>query len=543
MATIHRYGLPIPSHSLPLAPTSFIPTLLTSLSSATSAPDLTPDQSRHLSAWITGLYAVDETGETSGISDETMRLCPPQSFYLLVPTLFEQSILACRSGALKLETLKGGLEFLLEPFLLPSLVGGLSWLVKHAWESGEDLEVVVAVLGMLVRPGSISRDAKAMHERVLAIVAGRVVACLKDLERRMVGKGAAAQQGAVRELVETLRPVMAVGRRDGRVALEELRDWCSTSNTGIGGGEGGTQAGLREKIKATVQGLIMWSSTADLGPIPYSYTHRLLLSATKLLGAQEVLNALVNEVVTQTRMGNGAAAMEIVTALVCAPCPSSTAETSAGGGMMGFDTSTQGAGSGGNGSGAGRISLRQALKLQLSETKELLDRDAEVVETLIRLGRRVDAQSAVSQVAHLGLSSMDGLGGDMMQGIDMGSGVNVGVDMGGDAVAGAAQMGDAGATDFSDMANLGVDANSGMGNLDMGQMGGMSSADGSQILDMQGDMSMFGSGGDFDMGMQDSQRQGEQGQAEGGGQNPDDDIFASLLGNMDDMGDNDFNFD
>ncbi|KAK8210325.1 hypothetical protein M8818_003493 [Zalaria obscura] len=66
---------------------------------------------------------------------------------------------------------------------------------------------------------------------------------------------------------------------------------------------------------------------------------------------------------------------------------------------------------------------------------------------------------------------MDGLGGDMMQGIDMGSGVNVGVDMGGDAVAGAAQMGDAGATDFSDMANLGVDANSGMGNLDMGQMG------------------------------------------------------------------------
>lgn len=57
-----------------------------------------------------GLYATDEHGQPGGISDEPMIHCPPQNFYLLVPTLLEQSIHGCKSGALALDMLKGGLE-------------------------------------------------------------------------------------------------------------------------------------------------------------------------------------------------------------------------------------------------------------------------------------------------------------------------------------------------------------------------------------------------------------------------------------------------
>ena len=49
---------------------------------------------------LEGLFTTDDQDETSGISDDTMRGCPPQAFYQLVPTLFQQMVIACKSGAL-----------------------------------------------------------------------------------------------------------------------------------------------------------------------------------------------------------------------------------------------------------------------------------------------------------------------------------------------------------------------------------------------------------------------------------------------------------
>jgi mediator of RNA polymerase II transcription subunit 5 len=39
-----------------------------------------------------------------------MSACPPQDFYLLMPTLMHQIVLACNSGNLGEEALRGGLE-------------------------------------------------------------------------------------------------------------------------------------------------------------------------------------------------------------------------------------------------------------------------------------------------------------------------------------------------------------------------------------------------------------------------------------------------
>ena len=61
-------------------------------------------ETRHLSGWVSSLYEAD------GIIDDMVFSCSPQDFYLLVPTLFSQSLLACENGVIDFNTLKGGLE-------------------------------------------------------------------------------------------------------------------------------------------------------------------------------------------------------------------------------------------------------------------------------------------------------------------------------------------------------------------------------------------------------------------------------------------------
>lgn len=109
LAVIHRYDLSESDLGL-ISQDNFVSRLLAHLSDSIPAKELTEEQSKHLSKWVQGLYATDEHGETNGISDETMSHCPPQAFYLLVPTLLEQSIQACKMGALAMPTLEGGLE-------------------------------------------------------------------------------------------------------------------------------------------------------------------------------------------------------------------------------------------------------------------------------------------------------------------------------------------------------------------------------------------------------------------------------------------------
>jgi hypothetical protein len=76
---------------------------------------------KHLAEWINAFYVAE------GLNDELTTNCSPHEFYTLVPTLVQQSLLAHHAGKLTLDALKGGLEYFLEPFLLPSLVSAISW--------------------------------------------------------------------------------------------------------------------------------------------------------------------------------------------------------------------------------------------------------------------------------------------------------------------------------------------------------------------------------------------------------------------------------
>ena len=66
--------------------------------------DLGEERDQRLSGWIKGLFI------THGLGDELLSSCSPQEFYTLAPTLFQQTLIACKASILDEEHLKNGLE-------------------------------------------------------------------------------------------------------------------------------------------------------------------------------------------------------------------------------------------------------------------------------------------------------------------------------------------------------------------------------------------------------------------------------------------------
>lgn len=105
LVLVFKYKYDLSPHDLGVSnPDSFILRLLDRGASSQKLEDLTEKQGHNLRAWVTALFIAE------GISDESMSSCSPQEFYLLVATLFSQSLIACESGKLEFDTLKGGFE-------------------------------------------------------------------------------------------------------------------------------------------------------------------------------------------------------------------------------------------------------------------------------------------------------------------------------------------------------------------------------------------------------------------------------------------------
>jgi mediator of RNA polymerase II transcription subunit 5 len=106
LAFVNRYNLSTVDLGLHNQ-NSFIGKILVRGANSYSMDELSEQEKNHLDGWIRGLFNSVEGG---GLGDEPMSNCPPQDFYLLVPTLFHQVVLACSTGHLSDEALKGGLE-------------------------------------------------------------------------------------------------------------------------------------------------------------------------------------------------------------------------------------------------------------------------------------------------------------------------------------------------------------------------------------------------------------------------------------------------
>jgi mediator of RNA polymerase II transcription subunit 5 len=103
LAFVYRYSLSAPDLGI-RSPDSFVGKLLSGGNVCRPLEELSEQQKSHLNGWIHGLF------EAGVIGDELMASCPPQDFYLLMPTLFHQIVLALSAGRLTDDMLKGGLE-------------------------------------------------------------------------------------------------------------------------------------------------------------------------------------------------------------------------------------------------------------------------------------------------------------------------------------------------------------------------------------------------------------------------------------------------
>ncbi|KAL1961468.1 hypothetical protein VTN77DRAFT_1841 [Rasamsonia byssochlamydoides] len=353
---------------------SFVLKLLDRGSSSQRLEDLGEKQHKNLGAWISALFIAE------GISEETMSSCSPQEFYLLVSTLFSQSVGACEAGKLEFDTLKDGFEYLLEPFLLPSLVVALTWLGNYIWESETDPTIPLKVLHSLVKPSSISGEADAFHRTVLYITARTLEEQLKDVRTRHPGRA------DIKPILDALEPYLSF-QRTGSSRRAELESWTSHSG------------GLTGSIRNTFQSLVLWSTNPEISMSPPSYTHRQILAGVRILGATRVLLALIEELKLQTETGSGDLAIDIAATLICAPMAESFAVDQTV--YHPVDPSKEAL------PRCPILTLRDALIFQHENVPKISEKDPLRAEVIVRLNRRVNALLAPpSHVSNLDVSNI-----------------------------------------------------------------------------------------------------------------------------------------
>lgn len=105
LAFAYRYNLTA-SDIGARSPDSFVAKFLSQGHLSRSSEELSDLEKSHLGGWIHGLF--DQ--EAGGLTDDLISSCPPQEFYLLIPTLFQNVVTAFATGHLSEESLKGGVE-------------------------------------------------------------------------------------------------------------------------------------------------------------------------------------------------------------------------------------------------------------------------------------------------------------------------------------------------------------------------------------------------------------------------------------------------
>ncbi|KAI8298605.1 Mediator of RNA polymerase II transcription subunit 5 [Colletotrichum sp. SAR11_240] len=177
MAFAYRYNLSVSDLGI-VSPDSFVSKLLGQGHQSRVFDELSEQQKGHLDGWIHGLF----DSEAGGLGDELMSSCPPQDFYLLVSTLFQNIVLAFSTGHLSEESLRGGVEYLVDTFLLPSLVVAITYLSNSLLiERSECQKAIVRVLKSVLEPTSISKEASDMLSSVMNIVAKPLEHSLRTL--------------------------------------------------------------------------------------------------------------------------------------------------------------------------------------------------------------------------------------------------------------------------------------------------------------------------------------------------------------------------
>ncbi|KAI2471953.1 Med5-domain-containing protein [Annulohypoxylon bovei var. microspora] len=443
LAFVYRYNLS--PMDLGIRSDSFVAKLLSVSQINKPMSELTEQESPHLDGWIHGLFDT----ESGGLADELLSSCPPQEFYLLVPTLFHQIVLAFCINYLDEESLKTGVEYLVNTFLLPSLVPAILYMSNQLWielNHNQEHKAVLKILQLILLTKQGSSEAQTMLASVVNIIAIPLEYGLRSYQRFD------PKSSVIEPLLKAMRDNLRLSRRTASAANNELEAWTQTAN-----------GGLTALIRHIIQGFVTWSAHPGLNVMPTSYTHRQILVALKMQGAKRFLYTILEEIKSHTEAGHGSIAHDVATALICAPDVTNMPPPPETALLM--DSSNHPVVP-----PQLRMSLRTALKAEAEDFKKMQKSDPVMAEIIVRLYRKVEAQMLIPPPTE-----------SMLQGelATLGLGENAAAL--GDALAAAAQN-----DGLADEASMNLDLS---GGSDMGHLGGDSSHGG---LDFGAGDDMFG---------------------------------------------------
>lgn len=378
---VRRFGLTSSDLGLDDEP-SFLRQILQQGPVSKDVKALSTQQNEQLSGWIRDLF------EQGVIRDELMSSCPPQDFYLLVPTIIHQIVTACSAGVLDAEAQKSGFELLLQPVLIPSLVFGIEWLADHFMEQQLNSSASCNVLQRLVNPESMKPESMPLHETVLSLVRRPLIDALLSVDSR------------------------ESKRQDIKALLEKLRNHSDLAQPETLCFEGEhTITGLRNSISA----LCFWSSHAGIAAEPAANSFHELQTAITKHGSVMTLDVIAEEVKSQTAAGLGAIALDIATTLVYASSIKKSLQSTPSPADMPLEPHSE------------LLSLREALQLAVEDAPRQILKDSQKAETVIRLKSRVDMLIANAPATSSGLQMS---AGDIMNDIALSGTLELGTDTG-----------------------------------------------------------------------------------------------------------------
>ncbi|KAL9050007.1 MAG: hypothetical protein Q9162_006889 [Coniocarpon cinnabarinum] len=343
LALGYRFKLSPTELGLPMDVPLWYP-LLHGKVSAMPISALDEDQNKRLSGWIGGLF------ESNILGEDILASCPPQEFYMLLPTILQQTIMACRLDALERSHLHNGLELLLESFLMPALIPSLLWLTNHAKEHSDAENIYFQILLKVINPQSLNGDAHGMHATMLGILAQPLSALLRGIKERKPSK-------EIELLIEKLQRPSPYTRGDVGLTRQSTSSFENNDDGGV------------RNLRANFAALCFWSTNSAMPSSAPSYSCSYVKAAIELEGARTVLGGVVDEINVQVNSGLGDAAFDIGTAIV----------------VSNYITELS--------SQPNHLTLRDALQLELADAAHVLaDNEADHSRPIacVRLSRRVE---------------------------------------------------------------------------------------------------------------------------------------------------------
>ncbi|ODV89107.1 hypothetical protein CANCADRAFT_3743 [Tortispora caseinolytica NRRL Y-17796] len=292
--------------------------------------------SERIGKWIVALFG------TEGIGDELLGSISVKEFIKMVPYIFDQIILAATLNAIDLETIKGGLEYFMQPFLLPYLYFALTWVNSELWRlsSIQDSAPLGHICGVLVMQNPT--EGQSIHRAVLNATASTLMETLDVLDAQgiSVTSSHSPSSGLFLAFKQVLSPIADLSITCPTVNIQHatasnvlaqvrsLTSWGANTTSIVNILSQGKLDEEKPPDKMEVDeqnGVKVQSSPSQSADHHVAFAPLLLSEAVFLMGAETVLQLLVDEYRAVDQQNVGHSALDAIVSLIryAVPLPES----------------------------------------------------------------------------------------------------------------------------------------------------------------------------------------------------------------------------